>query len=147
MAASVREMVRQQVAAEQAAAASTAGSPIDALTALQVEKNARLGTEELVERHAANGAEGGARSAAYAGTGPQPHACPRRRTWTGEKESWTFGYLVDTILTRDPFMHRIDIAPRDRVTDGADGRARGPDRRRRRRGVGGAARAAVRRSS
>lgn len=22
---------------------------------------------------------------------------------------WTFGYLFDVILTRDPFMHRIDI--------------------------------------
>jgi hypothetical protein len=23
--------------------------------------------------------------------------------------AWTFGYLFDVILTRDPFMHRIDI--------------------------------------
>lgn len=25
-------------------------------------------------------------------------------------EDWTFGYLVDVILTRDPWMHRTDIA-------------------------------------
>jgi len=25
------------------------------------------------------------------------------------EESWTFGFLIDTILTRDPWMHRIDI--------------------------------------
>ncbi|MDV8001414.1 hypothetical protein [Rhodococcus sp. IEGM 1408] len=25
-------------------------------------------------------------------------------------EYWTLGYLFDVILTRDPFMHRIDIA-------------------------------------
>ena len=28
----------------------------------------------------------------------------------GREEWWTFGYLFDTILTRDPFMHRVDIA-------------------------------------
>jgi hypothetical protein len=28
----------------------------------------------------------------------------------GEEEAWTIGYLVDTILTRDPWMHRMDIA-------------------------------------
>jgi hypothetical protein len=27
----------------------------------------------------------------------------------GRKEAWTFGYLLDVILTRDPWMHRIDI--------------------------------------
>jgi hypothetical protein len=25
-------------------------------------------------------------------------------------ERWTFGYLMDVILTRDPWMHRVDIA-------------------------------------
>lgn len=25
-------------------------------------------------------------------------------------ETWTVGYLVDVILTRDPWMHRVDIA-------------------------------------
>jgi hypothetical protein len=28
----------------------------------------------------------------------------------GTVESWTIGYLVDVILTRDPWMHRSDIA-------------------------------------
>lgn len=32
----------------------------------------------------------------------------------GPTELWTFGYLFDTILTRDTWMHRIDIA---RATD------------------------------
>ena len=26
------------------------------------------------------------------------------------REPWTFGYLIDVILTRDPWMHRLDIA-------------------------------------
>jgi hypothetical protein len=28
----------------------------------------------------------------------------------GRPEKWTLGYLIDTILTRDPWMHRVDIA-------------------------------------
>ena len=26
-----------------------------------------------------------------------------------QQEAWTFGYLLDVILTRDPFLHRVDI--------------------------------------
>ncbi len=28
----------------------------------------------------------------------------------GRTERWTNGYLIDTILTRDPWMHRMDIS-------------------------------------
>jgi uncharacterized protein (TIGR03083 family) len=28
----------------------------------------------------------------------------------GQKERWAMGYLVDVILTRDTWMHRVDIA-------------------------------------
>jgi hypothetical protein len=35
---------------------------------------------------------------------------PEAQDVDGHKEWWTFGYLMDTILTRDPFMHRVDIA-------------------------------------
>jgi len=28
----------------------------------------------------------------------------------GRDEAWTIGYLIDVILTRDPWMHRADIA-------------------------------------
>jgi len=34
----------------------------------------------------------------------------------GRDEAWTTGYLIDVILTRDPWMHRADIA---RVTGAA----------------------------
>ena len=27
----------------------------------------------------------------------------------GVEEPWTLGYLIDVILTRDPWMHRLDI--------------------------------------
>jgi uncharacterized cupin superfamily protein len=29
---------------------------------------------------------------------------------SGVDERWTFGYLIDTILTRDTWMHRVDTA-------------------------------------
>jgi hypothetical protein len=29
---------------------------------------------------------------------------------SGKTESWKMGYLLDTILTRDAWMHRVDIA-------------------------------------
>jgi len=48
---------------------------------------------------------------------PPPHpGFVRRRTMSqlqdvnGVREPWTFGYLIDVILTRDPWMHRLDIA-------------------------------------
>ncbi|MDQ3094770.1 MAG: maleylpyruvate isomerase family mycothiol-dependent enzyme [Actinomycetota bacterium] len=108
MAASIRETVRQQVAAGRRAKAE-GGLLIDALTALQVEKTAALTEAELVE--------------AMRRVGPKAAAARRRtpafvrnRTMPGLQavgdcqEAWTFGFLLDVILTRDPFMHRIDIA-------------------------------------
>ena len=108
MSASLPEMLRQQVAAGRRQRRD-GGLAIDALTAIQVDRNARLGTAELVE--------------AMRRTGPRAARARRRtpalvrnRTLPGDQdvggvpEAWTIGYLNDTILTRDPFMHRIDIA-------------------------------------
>lgn len=108
MAATVREMIRQQAAS--ARAAKKSGKPlIDELTDLQVRKNAGLSREELI--------------AAYRRTGPQAAASRRRTpgflrsrklTDTGpdgtSQERWEVSYVVDTILTRDPWLHRSDIA-------------------------------------
>jgi len=108
MAATVREMIRQQLASNRAAKKS--GKPlIDELTDLQVRKNAGLTREELV--------------AAYRRVGPKAAAGRRRtpgfvrsRTMTdtgpdgNAQELWEVGYVVDTILTRDPWMHRADIS-------------------------------------
>ena len=108
MAATVREMIRQQLAS--ARAAKKSGRPlIDELTDLQLRKNAGLTPEELV--------------AAYRRTGPKAAAGRRRtpgfvrsRTMTdtgpdgNSQELWEVSYVVDTILTRDPWMHRADIA-------------------------------------
>ena len=107
MAATMREMIGQQ--SRSARAAKKSGKPlIDELTDLQVRKNAGLSREELI--------------AAYRRTGPRAAASRRRTpgfvrsrkmTDTGpdgnSQELWEVSYVVDTILTRDPWMHRADI--------------------------------------
>jgi hypothetical protein len=35
---------------------------------------------------------------------------PQSQEVNGVTEPWTLGYLIDVILTRDPWMHRMDIA-------------------------------------
>jgi len=105
MAASLRVSRRQM-----RAAARRGGELIDALTAVQVEENRGLSREQLVERFAAM-----AGKAAKARR--RTPGLIRRRTMPGMQpvgdgsmEPWTFGYLLDTILTRDPWMHRVDIS-------------------------------------
>lgn len=104
MAASMREGMRQQKEA-----GKRGGVFIDALTAIQVEKNASLSTAELIAK--------------FEKVGPKA-AKARRRTpgfMRGMRmkpdevindipEPWSMGFLLDTILTRDPWMHRMDIA-------------------------------------
>jgi uncharacterized protein (TIGR03083 family) len=102
MVASVPELMRQQMASTRAAKQS-GGLLIDALTALQVEKNDALTGTELVDeiRRLAPRAVKNRRRAP---------ALIRNQTMNDESDGWwTFGYLFDVILTRDPFMHRIDI--------------------------------------
>lgn len=102
MIASMPEMIRQQLAAKRRA--KREGSVmIDALTALQVEKNANLTTDELVEqvRRLAPKAVKARRRAP---------GLMRKQTMPDRDEWWTMGYLFDIILTRDPFLHRVDIA-------------------------------------
>ena len=35
---------------------------------------------------------------------------PMKEEVGGATETWRIGYLLDVILTRDPWMHRVDIA-------------------------------------
>jgi uncharacterized protein (TIGR03083 family) len=112
MAASLPEMVRQQRAAAKRQKRD-GGLNIDALTAVQVDKNAGLTTAKVV----AAMREVGPRAARARRRTPalvRNRTLPEPQDVAGGKESWTLGYLLDTILTRDPFMHRIDIC---RATD------------------------------
>ena len=106
MAASVRESTRQRKVA--AAAAAAGGVFIDALTAHQVALTASLSTGELIAAMARTGpkaATGRQRAPGFVRRRAMPTALPN-----GGPEVWTMGFLFDVILTRDPWMHRIDIA-------------------------------------
>jgi uncharacterized protein (TIGR03083 family) len=103
MATGFRETLRQDRAARK-----RGGDPLDALTALQVEEHARLSTEALVERFSEIGpraARGRSRMPALVRRAPMPG----QQDVGGVTERWSIGFLNDVILTRDPWMHRMDI--------------------------------------
>lgn len=108
MAASLREQLRQTRKAKRAG-----GVFIDALTGLQVDERREMTPAQVVDRLAEAGlgaVKGRRRTPGFV----------RRRTMPDQQqiggrpdsgtERWTFGYLVDVILTRDVWMHRTDIA-------------------------------------
>jgi uncharacterized protein (TIGR03083 family) len=103
MAAGLRETLRQDKAARR-----RGGVYIDALTALQVQEQAALTPAALVDRFeetAPRAARARRRMPALLRRKPMP--LPQQ---VGDRlERWTNGYLVDVILTRDTWMHRIDI--------------------------------------
>lgn len=89
-------------------AAKRAGTPlIDALTAKQVADHADLSMSELIARVD----EVGPRAARWRATRPALfRRMPMKEAVGGTQETWRMGYLLDVILTRDPWMHRVDIA-------------------------------------
>lgn len=81
---------------------------IDALTALQVRKFGIHTPAELTEMLA----EIGPRAAAGRRRTPgliRRRPLPDPQVLNGIPEMWSLGYLIDIILTRDPWMHRIDL--------------------------------------
>lgn len=102
MVSSLPQFVRQNVAA------ARAGGGIDALTAIQVRQQASLSAAQLVERFAIvapRAARGRHRLSRVLGRLPLPEA----QAVGEDRERWAFGYLFDVILTRDTWMHRMDI--------------------------------------
>ncbi|HVM53204.1 MAG TPA: maleylpyruvate isomerase family mycothiol-dependent enzyme [Acidimicrobiales bacterium] len=106
-AASVRELARQQLEVRRRHK-KTGGGPVDIMTALQVELTAGLTTDELVAECRAL---------------VRPAMLGRRRTpWPVRRfatmkvemapisERWRMGYLLDVILTRDAWLHRVDLS-------------------------------------
>ena len=105
MTASLLEMRRQMKSARQ-----RGGEFIGALTAIQVEARRSLPPTEIVKRFAAAGpkaARARRRTPGFVRRRVDPELQP---VGDGSHEPWTFGYVIDVILTRDPWMHRIDIA-------------------------------------
>lgn len=90
-----------------AAAKRTGAESIDALTDLQVRRNARLDPASLItelRRLGPGQATWRARRRLMRGL-PIKNGMP-----DGTVETWRLGYLVDVILNRDPWMHRIDLS-------------------------------------
>ena len=104
MSASLPEQLKQMRAAGRAG-----GVFIDALTAIQVAKHAQDTPEQLVTRFAAIGPKA-AKGRRRAPGVVRRRRMPQEQLIGGRTEAWTLGYLVDVILTRDTWMHRIDIA-------------------------------------
>ena len=118
MVASVREMARQN------RLAGKAGGGIDALTALQVREHADLDGAAIVAGLAATApraVRGRRRLSRVAGR----LKLPEEQVVGSEREYWRIGYLLDVILTRDVWMHRVDISRatgrRPQLTPGHDG--------------------------
>lgn len=103
MAASLREQSRQMKAA-----ARRGGVFIVALTAVQVEARASLRPEEIVSRLTRISPKA-VRGRRLAPRFIRRRTMPEPQLVDGREEPWTIGYLLDVILTRDPWMHRIDI--------------------------------------
>lgn len=81
---------------------------IDALTGIQVDERDDMTPAQIVDEFAAC-----IESAVVGRTNTPQEVLNQQRpnaTQVGDhSEFWTFGYLIDVILTRDPWMHRIDI--------------------------------------
>ncbi|WP_200959117.1 maleylpyruvate isomerase family mycothiol-dependent enzyme [Nocardioides sp. Soil796] len=108
MVTSPMEVARQQKAAKKVHA-TRGGQMIDSLTQVQVDERADRGPAELVAEAERIGrrAVRGRRLLAIAGGRMK---LPEPEQVDGRSEYWTVGYLMGTILTRDPWMHRIDLA-------------------------------------
>jgi uncharacterized protein (TIGR03083 family) len=80
---------------------------IDTMTARQVRANAALTTGELISRMGAAGPV----QARWRGSRRLLRAVPMpNELHDGTTETWRFAFLLDVILTRDTWMHRIDVA-------------------------------------
>jgi|tagenome__1003787_1003787.scaffolds.fasta_scaffold20710592_2 uncharacterized protein (TIGR03083 family) len=108
MATSPREQRRQQRKAG-AEAAGHRVTPLDALTGLQVTERADWSPEDVV----AGARKVGPRAARGRRLTPgfvRQRRFPAPQRVNGHDEFWSIGFLSDVILTRDPWMHRMDIA-------------------------------------
>jgi uncharacterized protein (TIGR03083 family) len=104
LSASIREQMRQMRAAKR-----KGGVFIDALTGLQVSERMGMSPAQITSRFAEvapKAARGRRRTPGFI----------RRRAMGIEQpvgdrvERWSIGYLVDVILTRDTWVHRVDVA-------------------------------------
>jgi len=79
---------------------------IDGLTEVQVASNASITSDELIDRMATSGPV----QARWRARRRLMRRIPLKQQLRDGEETWRMGYLVDIILTRDTWMHRVDIA-------------------------------------
>ncbi len=107
-----------------AASRRAGGKMIDAMTATQVGERSSMTPEAIIDRLAAVAPR--AVKARRRTPAPVRWAVRMRQDPPFEAERWRFGYLVDTIFTRDTWMHRLDISRATgqpmALTAGHDGR-------------------------
>jgi uncharacterized protein (TIGR03083 family) len=104
MAASMRQGITQAMRAKK-----RGGVFIDALTAVQVEARTNMSAQQLIERLRLVGPRAARARRRIPGV-VRNRRLPIPQPVGGQDEDWTIGYLTDTILTRDTWMHRIDIS-------------------------------------
>jgi uncharacterized protein (TIGR03083 family) len=100
--------IRQFAHDFRAAGKRSSGKMIDAMTAAQVADRASMTPEEIISRLAAVAPE--AIKARRRTPAVVRHAVRMKQDPPFDAERWRFGYLVDTIFTRDTWMHRLDIS-------------------------------------
>ncbi|MFW2236666.1 maleylpyruvate isomerase family mycothiol-dependent enzyme [Rhodococcus opacus] len=108
-ASSIREGRRQQRLAHKALATHGGGEFIDQLTDLQVRERAALTPAQITQQFHAIGrgaAKGRRRTPAII----RRHRMPEPQTIGGISEWWSIGFVTDVILTRDVWMHRVDLS-------------------------------------
>ncbi|HSP04611.1 MAG TPA: maleylpyruvate isomerase family mycothiol-dependent enzyme [Acidimicrobiales bacterium] len=81
------------------------GPFIDGLTAVQVQAHAGLSRQELIDRLEVRGPV----QAAWRGSRRLMRQIRTTEDGPDGPETWKAGYLFDIILTRDTWMHRVDI--------------------------------------
>ena len=82
---------------------------VDALTASRSRNGNTSGPRSCAPSCIAS-ARAGPRDAAGFPASYAAGACRGREVVNGVPEAWSLGYLTDVILTRDPWMHRLDLA-------------------------------------
>ena len=107
MAATLREQIRQMRKAKKAG-----GVFIDALTGLQVAERADMTPQQIIDRFAkvaSKAARSRRRTPGFVRARTMPDPQPVGGKPDSPYERWTFGYLIDVILTRDPWLHRTEL--------------------------------------
>ncbi|MBJ7595850.1 MAG: maleylpyruvate isomerase family mycothiol-dependent enzyme [Candidatus Dormibacteraeota bacterium] len=105
--AEAQASIRQFIHDARSAVRRKSGAMIDEMTATQVRERARLTTDQLIERFAA--AAPRAVRARRRVPAPLRSAVRLKQDPPFDTERWSYGFLLDTIFTRDPWIHRADI--------------------------------------